>query len=340
MPASTFATTRRATTLAYLAGLLDGEGSFLCPPPSMPNQPAVALAMTDEDIVARAALLLEAKYMTLPRRQSHHKVVYVVRVRGHRAVETMEALEPHMGLRRRQQIDAALKLRTGGPKRIPYSTELAEMVRLRRNGAHRVWLAERYGIRPQSVSNQLRGDPGGRSLDAALALASQVEVAENELEVAASGDPDLAWLAGLLEGEGHFLRGGVRVRMTDRDVVERAGTMMGTRPRVERARRPNWAPVWEAAAVNAAGRELARRLWPLLGQRRQRQVDAMAGAVVASPTGVRTIPAERAARNREIARRILDGETGPALAAEYAMTHQNVYYIAKTYRHLVECPRG
>ncbi len=46
------------------------------------------------------------------------------------------------------------------------------------------------------------------------------------------------------------------------------------------------------------------------------------------------------ARNLEIARRLADGERGPALAVEYGMTHQNVYFIGKKYKDLAACPRG
>jgi hypothetical protein len=46
---------------------------------------------------------------------------------------------------------------------------------------------------------------------------------------------DIAWLAGLLEGEGSFMRGkrkdapGISLAMTDRDVVERAAKLLRTK---------------------------------------------------------------------------------------------------------------
>lgn len=40
--------------IAWLAGLMEGEGSFFL----SQNQPKMALLMSDEDIVSRAALLL------------------------------------------------------------------------------------------------------------------------------------------------------------------------------------------------------------------------------------------------------------------------------------------
>ena len=80
----------RAEDLAWLAGLLEGEGSFLKAPPSSPNCPRISLEMTDKDVVERAASLMNGKVAT-------------------RAVELMRVLHPEMGSRRRSQIDAALE---------------------------------------------------------------------------------------------------------------------------------------------------------------------------------------------------------------------------------------
>lgn len=86
----TFKETRQPTTLAYLAGLLEGEGSFLRPPPSSPQQSAVVLMMTDEDVVSRTALLLETSRQAPPyKKKAHYKDVYVARVRGRRAAEVI-----------------------------------------------------------------------------------------------------------------------------------------------------------------------------------------------------------------------------------------------------------
>ena len=41
---------------------------------------------------------------------------------------------------------------------------------------------------------------------------------------------DLAWLAGLLEGEGSFGNWGIEVCSTDRDVLERVSRLWGDRP--------------------------------------------------------------------------------------------------------------
>ena len=47
---------------------------------------------------------------------------------------------------------------------------------------------------------------------------------------------------------------------------------------------------------------------------------------------------ERRSRNLEIARRLAAGESGTALAREFGMTLQNIYYIGKHYP--VACPSG
>ncbi len=39
--------------LHWLAGLLEGEGSFMVGPPSDPRRPAIAVQMTDEDVMRR-----------------------------------------------------------------------------------------------------------------------------------------------------------------------------------------------------------------------------------------------------------------------------------------------
>jgi len=96
--------------LAWLTGLLEGEGSFLKAPPSSPNCPRISLEMTDKDVVERAALLMggkAAKKINL--RNPHWKQTYRVIIKGSRAVKLMRVLYLQMGARRRSQIDAALE---------------------------------------------------------------------------------------------------------------------------------------------------------------------------------------------------------------------------------------
>jgi hypothetical protein len=98
------------TDLAWLTGLLEGEGSFLKAPPSAPNCPRISLEMTDQDVVERAALLMRgtvAKRTNL--KSSRWKPTYRIILKGARAVLLMRILYPGMSVRRRIQIDTALE---------------------------------------------------------------------------------------------------------------------------------------------------------------------------------------------------------------------------------------
>jgi hypothetical protein len=51
-----------------LAGLLEGEGSFMAGPPSNPRMPVISVHMTDEDVVARLGRIFARKvYVVRPR---------------------------------------------------------------------------------------------------------------------------------------------------------------------------------------------------------------------------------------------------------------------------------
>lgn len=92
----------------WLVGLMEGEGTFMAGSPSQPNSPTAVLAMTDEDIVARAAVMFGVNYSKVNPRKAHWKPVYRVVITGSRAVEWMTTLKPFMGRRRQDQIMKAL----------------------------------------------------------------------------------------------------------------------------------------------------------------------------------------------------------------------------------------
>lgn len=97
------------TELYWLAGLLEGEGSFLAGPPSSPNCPRIQLPMTDRDVVEHAACLFDRPVWRSDRgRELGFKPVFLTSVKGAAAIRLMTALRPVMGERRRSQIDHAL----------------------------------------------------------------------------------------------------------------------------------------------------------------------------------------------------------------------------------------
>jgi hypothetical protein len=95
----------------WLAGLLEGEGSFLPGPPSAPNSVRITLTMTDADVVARVAALWGVSYHEVRRELCHAmgwKPNFYTHLRGRPAVEMMRRLLPFMGVRRQGQIERAL----------------------------------------------------------------------------------------------------------------------------------------------------------------------------------------------------------------------------------------
>lgn len=97
----------------WLAGLLEGEGSFVITamnkPPS-PRTPRVSVAMTDKDVIEAAALLMGAlsvtsKPVTDTPLGNPRKPQWQANVSGHQAIEVMLRVRPHMGRRRGARID-------------------------------------------------------------------------------------------------------------------------------------------------------------------------------------------------------------------------------------------
>jgi hypothetical protein len=94
--------------LHWLAGLLEGEGSFMAGPPSSPRMPIISVNMTDEDVVSRVGRIFGRKVFAYKPRDPRWQQSYQVRVTGGRAVRWMTLLRPLMGMRRQAQIDRAL----------------------------------------------------------------------------------------------------------------------------------------------------------------------------------------------------------------------------------------
>lgn len=120
--------------LHWLAGYLEGEGSFLASPPSSPNAILISVQTTDYDIAQKVARIWGGRPIWTGRTQkAHHKCPYIVSLRGRDAAELMRRLHCLMGERRKQQIDTAL-VRYAGPQRVQFSPEQVEDIR--RRAAH------------------------------------------------------------------------------------------------------------------------------------------------------------------------------------------------------------
>jgi len=95
----------------WLAGYLEGEGSFMSGAPSDPNNPIVSFCTTDEDVANKTSLLLGSKYYK--HREERNKLrgwktVFQSRIVGGKAYNLMIILKPLMGERRQKQIEKAM----------------------------------------------------------------------------------------------------------------------------------------------------------------------------------------------------------------------------------------
>ncbi len=94
--------------LHWLAGLLEGEGSFFPGAPSSPNLPVLQIQMIDEDVMRRVGDLMERGVYRCRAPRPEWSATYVVRVKGAPAVAWMRLLRPLLGQRRQAQIDRAI----------------------------------------------------------------------------------------------------------------------------------------------------------------------------------------------------------------------------------------
>jgi hypothetical protein len=115
--------------LHWLAGLLEGEGTFMTGPPSSPGLPVIAVNMTD-----------------VRPRNVRWRTSYQVRVNGRDAVRWMSLLKPLMGSRRQAQIDRALA--SYAPRPVALLTDAAARAALEalRSGDAVKVVADRFGV--------------------------------------------------------------------------------------------------------------------------------------------------------------------------------------------------
>ena len=274
--------------LLWLAGLLEGEGTFLRPPPSSPGQPIVSCRMTDRDVIDRVGAALGTSVSANDK--GNYKTEYAAAVRGARAVALMTDIKPMLGTRRQAAIDRALAGYVPPRRKLNY--EKAEEIRRRHGAGEGVSsLARSFGVARQTIHPILdhriykahRPFPWRANsfrLGGITAGGTRLSWAE------------LFWLAGFLEGEGCFSRPApsapnrprILVQSCDEDVMAEVGRLMRIKPLpytdprgVERG----WSPIWRVALVGRRAIGLMEAIHAVMGHRRQRQIDdaLTAGAV-------------------------------------------------------------
>lgn len=85
----------------WLAGLIEGDGCFCI---GKGKTPRLSIQMTDQDVITKAAKMLESSVWTSGRLTKAGKTVWSCGASGLKAIEWMRILKPYMGIRRQGQI--------------------------------------------------------------------------------------------------------------------------------------------------------------------------------------------------------------------------------------------
>jgi len=268
--------------LFWLAGMLEGEGSFMKPIPSDSRRPLISCRTTDLDV----AELVAAAFGTTAQAndKGRHRTEFAALLRGARAVELMTVLRPMMSTRRRAAIDRAL-FGYAPPRRTLNGVEVEEICRRRAKGHTISSLAWCYRVSRPTIRSVLKGRYRVRGGTPWLPLSGVIRGA-----IAAGTGlnwKELYWLAGWLEAEGSFckpppssprqprIHGG----SSDQDVIEEVGRLLRIRPNLEPTRRRNRSPYWRVLLRGRRAILLMQSIRPVMGKRRTDQIDAAISGV-------------------------------------------------------------
>ncbi len=146
----------QTTEIAWLAGLLEGEGCFT----RNTSSPKIAVRMTDLDTIERVADLMDTKTISTYVREGNRKTQYETTIYGQRAITIMKVVRPWMGLRRGNRIDNILhwaKRRpgSGGPRKL--NAVVVSCIRFLTNqGVTSARIARAYSLPHQTISAVVR----------------------------------------------------------------------------------------------------------------------------------------------------------------------------------------
>ena len=93
--------------VAWLAGLLEGEGCFYIDKKSK-NRVMIEIGMTDLDIIQRVAKLFNRKIVSFKPKNKNSQPLYRVAIQGKKAFPVMRLILPLMGERRTKKIKTLL----------------------------------------------------------------------------------------------------------------------------------------------------------------------------------------------------------------------------------------
>ena len=150
------------TDIAWLAGLLEGEGCFR----HTASTPIIHLSMTDRDVVARAAAIMDAKLYGPYSRGNGHQDTWMSSLAGERALVVMRAILPMMGNRRTDRIQSVLAWSSQRPGKRwgenHYASRLTPQIvilirNLFRRGVSAKTIADMVGVTATAIRDCARG---------------------------------------------------------------------------------------------------------------------------------------------------------------------------------------
>jgi hypothetical protein len=219
----------------WLAGILEGEGTFMSGPPSRPNAPVVRISMTDRDVVERSAVLLDRAVTPLRARKAHYKPPFVTQLRGAEAVDLMLALRPVFGVERTAQIDRVLTR----------------------------WMSRGGRSRPSTARFPVLDEIDGSANTDPRALSWLAGLLEGEGTFSLNCDKN---------GNCYPV---IAVKMCDDSVVRSAARLLeAPSVTLREARRAEWRPTFVAQIGGAHAAEWMKRLRAFMGHRRTEAIDA------------------------------------------------------------------
>lgn len=145
---------------SWLAGLLEGEGCLRVTRqgPRSWGSAWLALAMTDKDVVERAAAMMGAKSISAHVGKGHYKTMYQAVISGKKAIGVMQRVLPYMGERRTCAIRDAIDHEADKPRpegQTPSNSaklSIAAVLDIRTSAERGGQIAKRYGVSPSTVS--------------------------------------------------------------------------------------------------------------------------------------------------------------------------------------------
>jgi transposase len=150
----------------YIAGLLEGEGSFLKSPPSEKKSPRISIMMTDEDIISNYSNYFNVNYSSWQNKKKDengnfkYKKVYISIIKGNYAIEIMKEIQCLMSKRRKIQITEAinsfnprLKIESDYKKRKITNEQLDEIKKHLENNLSLREIAKMYDVSKNTIRN-------------------------------------------------------------------------------------------------------------------------------------------------------------------------------------------